>query len=151
MDVIRARRVGSVRAAVARIRVTGVTAAAGAAAVHLMDQDAAYDDELDLRGTPVPLGAGEPFELIVYLQCFSGSAEVGNSGEQSAEIYIRDGDKRIPANEDLGGGWTRLSWWKIDCDKQASQALGAAGGTMNTFWGSLLRRSIRYASTATSR
>jgi len=123
---------------VARIRVTGVTAGAGAAAIHAMDQDATWDDQLDLQGTGV-LGAGQPFEIDVYLMCGTPSAEVIGSGEQSAEIYIRDGDKRIPASQDLGGGWTRLSWWRIDCDKQTTQPLGVAGGTIHAFWGDSLQ------------
>jgi hypothetical protein len=123
---------------VARIRVAGTAAAAGGVGIHLMDLDDFSDDELDLQGTPFPLEAGAPFEITVFLICWSGSAEVGDSGEQSAEIYVVDGSKRIPADRDLGGGSSRHSWWAIDCDKQATQTLGAAGGTMQTPWGDRL-------------
>ncbi len=131
---------------VAEIRVSAVSSANGQVPVlYVLDDDShealrGADDLLDER--PIFfVGAGMPFELSLYIDCTAGPNEIGGfeqSGEQSAEVYVRDGAIRIPADRDLGGGRQQKSWWKIDCDKQTSLTLGPQGGQIDAPWGDSL-------------
>jgi len=134
-----ARHISIPVGSIAEFVVRGIAAGGGVVAASLMDADEhesmrGWDDELEDRFTPFAVAAGDTFSLSLYCDCTPGSNTIeglNSSGEQSAEIYIKDGAKTIPAGP--GGAGTK-GWWQIDCDKTHDQPAGVVGGTVATAW-----------------
>lgn len=134
-----ARHISIPVGSIARFEVKGIAAAAGVVAASVMDADEqesmrGWDDELEDRWTPYSVAAGDTFTLYLYCDCTPGSNTIEglySSGEQTAEIYIKDGTKTIPAGP--AGAGTK-GWWQIDCDKTHAQPAGIVGDTVATAW-----------------
>lgn len=133
------------RGAILEIVIKGIADSAKQVGLDLMDDDsheflAGNDDILDETGTPFPLQPGEEFELKLHCFCNSSFGIDGeeSSGEQSAEAYVRDGQMRIPMDQNLAGGKKKKSWWTIDCDKDSTRDIAPSGLSMHTAWGDKL-------------
>jgi hypothetical protein len=134
------------RGATILITVKGTVAGPGPAHMELMDDDSRED----FRGGPdlieemgVPQGPGGTFTMQLACSHPAGHAFVSNggdwdSGERSAELFLRDGDKRIPANKVLPGGKTIPSFWRIDCDSDSTAAFSGLEQYLKTVWGDTL-------------
>lgn len=134
-----ARHISIPVGSIAEFVITGIAEGGGVVALSLMDadeQEAArgWDDELETRFTPLNVPAADTFTVFLFCDCTPGSNTIeslDSSGEQTAEIYVKDGTKTIPGGP--AGAGTK-GWWQVDCDKTSAQPAGIVGDTVATAW-----------------
>ena len=135
------------RGATIIITVKGVAAGPGGVFMELMDDDSREF----MRGGPDLIssdgampGPDGTFTLNMACSCPVGYSFVSNgagewdSGEQSAELFLRDGNLRSPADKTLPGDKKKPSYWRIDCDKDSTHAFSTQGEEFKTIWGDSL-------------
>jgi hypothetical protein len=126
------------------IKVDGTAAGPGPVVMKIFDYDGeeefrGFDDELMESGSGQ--GPGGTFTIFFHLTCPVGSPyveDLNSSGEQSAEIYIQDGNKRFPAERVLANGKKKRGFWRIDCDKDTTEYFNTNGEKFRTRWGDSL-------------